>query len=115
MRRYFDARDGRGFRHAMLYPAMQRVVQAAGRVHRTASDDGVIVLLDRRFAQPAYASCFPPHWYDAAPDELVAADPVPVLERFWRRRGFSRELVPATPPPRENGPRRPEDPERSTA
>ncbi|MDH3591272.1 MAG: DEAD/DEAH box helicase, partial [Planctomycetota bacterium] len=54
MRTYFDQLTGHGFQHAMLYPGMQRVVQAAGRVHRAPTDKGVIVLLDRRFTQHPY-------------------------------------------------------------
>jgi len=78
MRHYFDRATRQGFAHAMLYPGMQRVIQSAGRVHRTPDDKGVIVLLDRRFAQRPYAACLPPHW-----KATVADDPVPVLEAFW--------------------------------
>jgi len=83
MQRYFDAKTGRGFAYAMLYPGMQRVVQSAGRVHRAPDDRGVIVLLDRRFARRPYVDCLPRHWYDDSPDELVAEDPVKALEAFW--------------------------------
>jgi DNA excision repair protein ERCC-2 len=62
MCRYHDQRGDDGFARSMLYPGMQRVVQAAGRVHRSAADRGVIVLLGRRFRQDAYAECLPEHW-----------------------------------------------------
>jgi DNA excision repair protein ERCC-2 len=78
MRHYFDRATRQGFAHAMLYPGMQRVIQSAGRVHRTPDDKGVIVLLDRRFAERPYAACLPPHW-----QATVTDDPVPVLETFW--------------------------------
>ncbi|MHC4972260.1 MAG: helicase C-terminal domain-containing protein [Planctomycetota bacterium] len=78
MRNYFEATTRQGFAHAMLYPGMQRVIQSAGRVHRTPDDKGVIVLLDRRFTQKPYAACLPPHWHATVTD-----DPVPVLEAFW--------------------------------
>jgi DNA excision repair protein ERCC-2 len=83
MQRYFDAKTERGFAHAMLVPGLQRVVQSAGRVHRTPDDRGVIVLLDRRFARRPYVDCLPRHWYDDSPDELIADDPVKALEAFW--------------------------------
>jgi len=86
MRHYFDRATQRGFAHAMLYPGMQRVIQSAGRVHRTPDDRGVIVLLDRRFAERPYAACLPPHWHATVTD-----DPVPVLEAFWRN-GISEAL-----------------------
>jgi DNA excision repair protein ERCC-2 len=85
MRRYFEAATGRGFAHAMLFPGMQRVIQAAGRVHRSSRDRGVIVLIGERFATRPYRDCLPPHWYRKEPGELVADDPVPLLETFWRR------------------------------
>jgi len=79
--RGFDPADG--FAYAMAYPGMQRVIQAAGRVHRTPEDRGVIVLLGARFCEPPYCDGLPSHWYDYAPDELVTDDPVPRLQRFW--------------------------------
>lgn len=62
MQQYYDERVGAGFEYAMLYPGMQRVVQAAGRVIRTATDRGVIALLGRRFAESRYAGCLPADW-----------------------------------------------------
>jgi Rad3-related DNA helicase len=69
----------------MLHPGLQRVVQAAGRVHRTPEDKGVIVLLGRRFARSPYRDCLPAEWYEEDPRELVAPDPRRVLEAFWER------------------------------
>ena len=41
---------------------MNKVLQAAGRVIRTASDKGCILLLDDRFAAGQYRSLFPREW-----------------------------------------------------
>lgn len=38
------------------------MLQAAGRVIRTESDRGVVLLLDERFYQPRYRQLLPPHW-----------------------------------------------------
>ena len=62
LRRYFDEASGRGFDYAYRYPGMNKVLQAAGRVIRTESDRGVVLLLDDRFAQESYRRLFPPHW-----------------------------------------------------
>jgi DNA excision repair protein ERCC-2 len=87
MRQYFDEHtEGQGFAHAMLYPAMQRVVQAAGRVLRTPEDRGVIALLDHRFAEPGYAECLPRDWYRYHPGELVTDDPAGQVAAFWASR-----------------------------
>ena len=53
---------GRGEDYGYVNPAMNRVVQAAGRLIRTERDRGVVVLLDERFLQPRYARCLPPDW-----------------------------------------------------
>ncbi|HEX2545045.1 MAG TPA: ATP-dependent DNA helicase, partial [Ramlibacter sp.] len=48
-----DAAFGAGYDYAYLYPGLQKVVQAAGRVIRTQEDRGVVYLIDDRFARPA--------------------------------------------------------------
>ncbi|MHC5012560.1 MAG: ATP-dependent DNA helicase [Planctomycetota bacterium] len=83
MQHHFEESGGEGFARAMLYPGMQRVVQAAGRVHRTPNDRGVIVLLGRRLAQPPYVDCVPSHWTRYGIEEAIVEDPVPRLAAFW--------------------------------
>ena len=82
-------RDGRGFDYAYLYPGMNKVQQAAGRVIRTASDTGVILLLDDRFQTPAYRRLFPREWKDARP--CVLGDVSGQLKAFWEGDRYSRE------------------------
>ena len=48
--------------YADLVPAMQKVVQAAGRVLRTPQDRGWLWLLDDRYARPEVARLLPPWW-----------------------------------------------------
>lgn len=59
---WYARRWGDGFELAYMLPGMTRVVQAAGRVIRSESDHGVVVLLGQRFLQHRYAAYFPPHW-----------------------------------------------------
>ncbi len=54
-----------GFLYSYVYPGMTRVLQAAGRVIRTDTDRGVVVLLDERFSDPTYKRLFPQHWRHA--------------------------------------------------
>lgn len=51
-----------GYDYAYLYPGMQKVVQAAGRVIRTESDSGVLYLIDDRFAQREVQNLLPRWW-----------------------------------------------------
>ena len=59
---YYDRKSGEGFDYAYRYPGMNKVLQAAGRVIRTAADRGVIVLLDDRFLESSYLRLFPKEW-----------------------------------------------------
>ena len=52
----------KGYDYAYLVPGLQKVVQAAGRVIRTTEDEGVIELLDERFATPAVRRLLPGWW-----------------------------------------------------
>ncbi|MDO4262254.1 MAG: ATP-dependent DNA helicase [Eubacteriales bacterium] len=62
VRGYFDRKGMDGFAYAYLYPGMNKVLQAAGRVIRTDQDRGVIVLLDERFRTASYRRLFPREW-----------------------------------------------------
>ncbi|MCC6072194.1 ATP-dependent DNA helicase [Massilia sp. GCM10020059] len=53
---------GAGYDYTYLYPGMQKVVQAAGRVIRTQHDEGVVYLIDDRFAQPEVSELLPGWW-----------------------------------------------------
>jgi DNA excision repair protein ERCC-2 len=57
-----QATFGAGYDYTYLYPGIQKVVQAAGRVIRTESDRGVVYLIDDRFAQPAVQALLPGWW-----------------------------------------------------
>jgi len=53
---------GLGFEYTYLYPGMQKVVQAAGRVIRTRDDRGVIHLIDDRYSQTEVRELLPGWW-----------------------------------------------------
>ena len=60
LQRLFGARLGHDYTY--LYPGLQKVVQAAGRVIRTPQDEGVVVLMDERFSQPHIRRLLPTWW-----------------------------------------------------
>ena len=53
----------RAYHYTYLFPGLQKVVQAAGRVIRTTSDQGVVVLMDDRFSRPDVAALLPSWWH----------------------------------------------------
>ena len=59
---YYGERYESGKEFAYIYPGMNRVFQAAGRVIRREDDRGVIVLIDDRFDDPLYRKSLPKLW-----------------------------------------------------
>lgn len=82
LRRYFDQTRSDGFDYAYRFPGFNKVLQAAGRVIRTAEDKGVVLLIDDRFAAAGYRQLFPEQWrhcrYLYGPEELTEQ-----LSAFW--------------------------------
>ena len=79
---YFDEHNGSGFAYAYQYPGFNRVLQATGRVIRTETDRGIIVLIDDRFLHARYRQLFPLHWqgYQVVANTRGLEDK---LRRFW--------------------------------
>lgn len=82
IRGFFDVQRGGGFEYAYMFPGMNRVLQAAGRVIRTQSDRGFVLLLDDRFLSGRYLSLFPQEW-EQYMEVLSPEQVVRVLEGFW--------------------------------
>ena len=86
MRAYYESLYGSGFDYAYTYPAMAKAVQAAGRVIRSETDRGLIVLMDNRFLHPSYMKSMPSDWVesDDAARELVSESILSDVSAFWR-------------------------------
>jgi len=84
IKEYFERQNGSGYAYAYQFPGFNRVLQATGRVIRTETDRGVIVLIDERFTQPRYRRLFPSHWrdYQVVQDTRALKER---LQRFWSR------------------------------
>ena len=81
LKQYFDTKGLGGFDYAYLYPGMNKVLQSAGRVIRTATDKGCIVLLDERFSRTEYQRLFPREWKQPVFGKI--SDFQNVLQSFW--------------------------------
>jgi Rad3-related DNA helicase len=68
LRQRMQAMFGAGYDYTYLYPGLQKVVQAAGRVIRTEQDRGVVHLIDDRFAQEGVRALLPRWWQVDGPD-----------------------------------------------
>lgn len=81
LKEFFQSRGENGFDYAYRYPGMNKVLQAAGRVIRTAEDVGIVALLDERFLEFSYQKMFPREWehFEVLGLEKIAKR----VEKFW--------------------------------
>lgn len=63
IRDYFQNKKRLGFEYSYMYPGMNKVMQAAGRVIRSEEDKGIIILIDDRFTSQGYQRLFPKEWF----------------------------------------------------
>ncbi|MBN8429425.1 ATP-dependent DNA helicase [Microbulbifer salipaludis] len=76
-----EQRGENGFDAAYRYPGLTRVLQTAGRVIRSESDRGVVILADNRFADPFYRALYPQHWHPQTCNNGHALSAA--LDHFW--------------------------------
>lgn len=82
LKNYFDEKGLGGFDYAYLYPGMNKVLQSAGRVIRTATDKGCVFLLDERFARNEYQRLFPREWKQPVFGKI--SELKNILQEFWK-------------------------------
>jgi len=82
---YYENRYGseNAFDYAYVHPAMARAVQSAGRVVRTETDRGLIILMDPRFLEKNYAQSMPSGWFTHSPEELLSTQILNDIKKFW--------------------------------
>lgn len=81
LQKYYSRKFGeqKGYQYSRVYPALNRVLQAAGRCIRSKNDKGFIVLMDKRFHYSRYKNSMPDDFdYDKS-DNLVKE-----CEEFFR-------------------------------
>ncbi|WP_422658694.1 ATP-dependent DNA helicase [Paenibacillus sp. EC2-1] len=59
---YFDRNEKNGYDYAYVYPGMNKVLQAGGRLIRSEEDRGTLVLVDDRFQNRPYHLLLPEEW-----------------------------------------------------
>jgi len=84
--KYFDYQfPGNGRDYAYLTPAIFRLVQACGRVHRSAKDKGCIVMLDERVTQPNIKNLLPNYYQN---EMKIVNNPMECgdnITKFWEK------------------------------
>ena len=89
---YYQEKFEEGKQFAYIYPGMNRVFQAAGRVIRREDDRGVIVLIDDRFDDPIYRKSLPKLWSGVKfiPDPKTLREQ---LDKFWLEIDKEKEIL----------------------
>ncbi|MBO1511301.1 helicase C-terminal domain-containing protein [Metabacillus bambusae] len=64
IKNYFQTTGKNGYDYAYTFPGMNKVLQAGGRLIRSETDTGVIVLVDDRFLTQKYQGLLPREWRD---------------------------------------------------
>jgi len=83
IRDYFQKQNAAGFDFAYTFPGMNRVLQAIGRVIRSETDHGVVLLIDARFEELRYRRLFPAWWkFDRVRNSSRLREAV---GDFWKR------------------------------
>lgn len=83
IKEYYDEKKNAGFSYAYQLPGMNKVIQAAGRVIRTMTDRGIVLLLDQRYTNPHYSQLLPPNWQDRKIVRSTQAI-TQLVEDFWK-------------------------------
>ena len=83
IRAYYQEKYAAGFDYAYTIPAMAKAIQAAGRVIRSETDRGLIVLMDSRFLEPGFSQALPSDWFESDVAEIVSDRILSEVEAFW--------------------------------
>ena len=75
---------GKGRTYAYFAPARLRLVQACGRVHRSAEDRGCIAMLDERVTQPHIKRQLPGYYQKEMITVRNPSDCAEKIESFWQ-------------------------------
>ncbi len=84
MREYYQQLYEAGHEYAYIYPGMNRVLQAAGRVIRRDEDRGVLLLIDDRLREQVYRKILPEHWHSLKYTGDIRSLSA-LFERFWKK------------------------------
>ena len=82
LRDYFSKKGRDGYDFAYRFPGMNKVLQAAGRVIRTETDRGIVLLMDERFEERANRELFPVEW--GCPPAMDSESASRDVRLFWK-------------------------------
>lgn len=74
-----------GFDYSYVYPAINKVMQAVGRLIRTENDKGIALLIDDRYCSSPYSTLFKDEWNDY---EIITevSELEEIVQKFWENK-----------------------------
>ncbi|APF16900.1 DEAD_2 domain protein [Caldithrix abyssi DSM 13497] len=85
LRQYYEETYHMGEEYAYIYPGMNKVIQAVGRLIRSATDKGVVLLIGDRFADERFNLLLPDYWFRKEDDVEITSDYLKALKNFWQK------------------------------
>ena len=83
LRQYYEEKQNAGMEYAYIYPGMNKVIQSVGRLIRSVTDKGIVVLIGKRFADEKFNNILPEYWFKRQGDIEITDNYVPAIKKFW--------------------------------
>ena len=83
LRQYYEEKQNAGMEYAYIFPGMNKVIQSVGRLIRSVTDTGIVVLVGERFADEQFNNILPEYWFKQQGDIEITDDYIPVIRGFW--------------------------------
>jgi Rad3-related DNA helicase len=83
LRQYYEEKQNAGMEYAYIFPGMNKVIQSVGRLIRSVTDKGIVVLIGERFADEQFNNFLPEYWFKQQGDIEITDDYIPVIREFW--------------------------------
>lgn len=80
---YYQQQTESGFPYAYTFPGLNKVLQASGRLIRTETDRGALLLIDSRFATHEYLKLLPEEWHPI-PRTSQGLSIKSMVKHFWK-------------------------------
>ena len=80
---YFNEKNKMGYKFSYIYPGINKIMQAVGRVIRSETDRGIALLIDDRYLTSDYNSLFHQKWKNY---HVVTSskDINKIIDNFWK-------------------------------
>ncbi|HID39205.1 MAG TPA: hypothetical protein EYP36_06795 [Calditrichaeota bacterium] len=84
LREYYEEKQNQGMEYAYIYPGMNKVIQSVGRLIRSATDTGIVLLIGERFTQDEYTLLLPDYWLQNSGDVEITNNYEQAVKKFWK-------------------------------